>query len=134
MKQHLQDKVKLIEKLKEVREDLKNFELKLQIFQLNGELQHAHILNESISALQNKITLLKELVNSDKEILEEKITILRTEKDILNERLANIKGELQHAHILNSLGEQLELECEILEEVNTILRTEKDILNERLAN
>ena len=42
MKQYLQDKDKLIEELREAREDLKkNFELQsLEIIQLNEELQH----------------------------------------------------------------------------------------------
>jgi len=75
MKQHLQDKVKVIEKLKE---PLKNLE-------------------EIFPALKNKITLLKEHIVL-LEILEEKmriqndiITILRK----LNERLANMEHQLE---------------------------------------
>ncbi|XP_065576822.1 uncharacterized protein LOC136037897 [Artemia franciscana] len=142
MKQHLQDKDKLIEELREAREDLKkNFELQsLEIIQLNEELQHFQQAPEIAKTKtpkkpsgsstnpidsENLICQMGKL-NIECADLKNQLLVISEERDSLLRRLA--KMEKTDVDLDRILGEKKQLAYGIVS-----LTTDYDIVDAQVA-
>ncbi|KAK2705571.1 hypothetical protein QYM36_015834 [Artemia franciscana] len=142
MKQHLQDKDKLIEELREAREDLKkNFELQsLEIIQLNEELQHFQQAPEiaktktpkkpsgsSTNPIESE-NLIRQMGKLNIECADHKnqLLVISEERDSLLRRLAEM--EKTDVDLDRILGEKKQLADGIVS-----LKTDYDIVDAQLA-
>ncbi|XP_065565866.1 restin homolog [Artemia franciscana] len=142
MKQHLQDKDKLIEELSEAREDLKkNFELQsLEIIQLNEELQHFQQAPEiaktktpkkpsgsSTNPIESE-NLIRQMgkLNIECVDLKNELSVISEERDSLLRRLAEM--EKTDVDLDRILGEKKQLADGIVS-----LKPDYDIVDAQLA-
>ncbi|KAK2706397.1 hypothetical protein QYM36_016441 [Artemia franciscana] len=142
MKQHLQDKDKLIEELREAREDLKkNFELQsLEIIQLNEELKHSQQAPEiaktktpkkpsgsSTNPIESE-NLIRQMgkLNIECADLKNQLLVIIEERDSLLRRLAEM--EKTDVDLDRILGEKKQLADGIVS-----LKTDYDIVDAELA-